>query len=176
MNIILLDLLWFRMLYSSARIEICPQELYWSKVLASMHNYPRHPARPLVSVVAVKGFGGRKTFLRAAAVLIHLPADMCSPPNVEGAGQLHVYKRYTRLLSKNIHFNCFEYQLFCLLTIVQRCFYIRAQQNSQILFEIRIHQAVPRRMLRHTQALHTYRINLSPFTKDFRVWGAPIET
>ena len=29
---------------------------------------------------------------------------------------------------------------------------------------------------RHTQALHTYRTNLSPFTKDFRVWGAPIET
>ena len=28
----------------------------------------------------------------------------------------------------------------------------------------------------HTQALHTDRINLSPFTKDFRVWGAPIET
>ena len=28
----------------------------------------------------------------------------------------------------------------------------------------------------YPQALHTYRINLSPFTKDFRVWGAPIET
>ena len=28
----------------------------------------------------------------------------------------------------------------------------------------------------YTQALHTDRINLSPFTKDFRVWGAPIET
>jgi hypothetical protein len=28
----------------------------------------------------------------------------------------------------------------------------------------------------HPQALHTKRINLSPFTKDFRVWGAPIET
>ena len=27
-----------------------------------------------------------------------------------------------------------------------------------------------------TQALHTDRINLSPFTKDFRVWGASIET
>ena len=26
-------------------------------------------------------------------------------------------------------------------------------------------------MKRHTQALHTYRINLSPFTKDFRVGG-----
>ena len=26
-----------------------------------------------------------------------------------------------------------------------------------------------------THALHTYRINLSPFTKDFRVWGALIE-
>ena len=25
-----------------------------------------------------------------------------------------------------------------------------------------------------TQALHTERINLSPFTKDFRVWGATI--
>lgn len=28
----------------------------------------------------------------------------------------------------------------------------------------------------YTQAFHTYRINLSPFTKDFRVWGALIET
>ena len=28
----------------------------------------------------------------------------------------------------------------------------------------------------HTQAFHTYRINLSPFTKDFRVWEAIIET
>ncbi len=26
-----------------------------------------------------------------------------------------------------------------------------------------------------THALHTERINLSPFTKDFRVWGAPNE-
>ena len=26
-----------------------------------------------------------------------------------------------------------------------------------------------------TQALHTKQINLSPFTKDFRVWGAFIE-
>ena len=30
--------------------------------------------------------------------------------------------------------------------------------------------------IRYPQALHTYRINLSPFTKDFRVWGALIET
>ena len=28
----------------------------------------------------------------------------------------------------------------------------------------------------YTQVLHTKRINLSPFTKDFRVWGTPIET
>ena len=26
------------------------------------------------------------------------------------------------------------------------------------------------------QVLHTLRINLSPFTKDFRVWGTYIET
>ena len=34
----------------------------------------------------------------------------------------------------------------------------------------------PKLFVWHPQALHTYRINLSPFTKDFRVWGAPIET
>ena len=50
------------MLYSSAQIVIFPQELYWSNVLASMDKNPCHPARPLVSVAAVKGFGGRKTF------------------------------------------------------------------------------------------------------------------
>jgi hypothetical protein len=33
----------------------------------------------------------------------------------------------------------------------------------------------PRLRFMHSQALHTNRINLSPFTKDFRVWGAPIE-
>ena len=66
------------MLHSNAQMKSGPQELYWSKVLASMHNYPRHPARPLVSVVAVKGFGGRKTFLRAAAVLIHLLSENVS--------------------------------------------------------------------------------------------------
>ena len=27
-----------------------------------------------------------------------------------------------------------------------------------------------------TQVFHSYRINLSPFTKDFRVWETPIET
>ena len=61
------------MLYSSAQIVIFPQELYWSNVLASMDKNPCHPARPLVSVVAVKCFGGRKTFHRVAAILIHLP-------------------------------------------------------------------------------------------------------
>jgi hypothetical protein len=29
--------------------------------------------------------------------------------------------------------------------------------------------------LKLTQVFHTSRINLSPFTKDFRVWGTPIE-
>ena len=32
--------------------------------------------------------------------------------------------------------------------------------------------AVPERV---SSTLHTYRINLSPFTKDFRVWGVLIE-
>ena len=27
----------------------------------------------------------------------------------------------------------------------------------------------------YTQVLHTHRINLSPFTKDFSAWGTPIE-
>ena len=46
----------------------------------------------------------------------------------------------------------------------------------QSVFEIRNSLGWPDCGWRHTQALHTYRINLSPFTKDFRVWGAPIET
>jgi hypothetical protein len=33
--------------------------------------------------------------------------------------------------------------------------------------------AIPK--LKVTQVFHTSRINLSPFTKDFRVWGTPIE-
>ena len=31
-------------------------------------------------------------------------------------------------------------------------------------------------VLGYTQAFHTNRINLSPFTKDFRVWETLIET
>ena len=33
----------------------------------------------------------------------------------------------------------------------------------------------PSKHVSSTHALHTLRINLSPFTKDFRVWGALIE-
>ena len=73
-------------------------------VLAYMDKYPCPPARPLVSDVAVKGFGGRKTFHRVAAILIHLPSDKCSPPNVEGAGLIQSRQSYTCLVSTNFHF------------------------------------------------------------------------
>ena len=57
--------MWFWMLYSSAQIKICPKELNWIKVLVSSDKHPCHPARPLASVAAVKGFDGRKTFHHA---------------------------------------------------------------------------------------------------------------
>ena len=56
--------------------------------------------------------------------------------------------------------------VFCLVKKSVHKFYLNAGFNNPLLYP----------MCRHTQALHTYRINLSPFTKDFRVWGAPIET
>ena len=61
----LICVLWFWMLYSSAQIGSCPWELHRFKVLASADKHPCHLARPLVTVAAVKGFGGRKTFHRA---------------------------------------------------------------------------------------------------------------
>ena len=56
--------------------------------------------------------------------------------------------------------------IFCLGKKNVHKFDLNAGFNNPLLYP----------MCRHTQALHTYRINLSPFTKDFRVWGAPIET
>ena len=138
MNIILPDWLWLWMPHSSARIEICPQELDWSKVLASMDKNPCRPARPLVSVVAVKGFGGRKLFLHAAAVLIHLLSDMCSPPNVEGAGLIQSRQSYTCLVSTNFIFQLIW--VICTFTVFQKYFYILAQEHFQILFEFRNQQ------------------------------------
>ena len=83
----LLEFLWFRMLYSSALIEICPWEVLWFKVFALQRNNFCHLARPLVTVAAVKGFGGRKTFHHAGRHSDSPPLDKCSSSSVGGAGK-----------------------------------------------------------------------------------------
>ena len=53
------------MLYSDAQIESCPLKLHRFKILVSTDKHLRHHTRPLVSVAAVGGIGGRKTFEQA---------------------------------------------------------------------------------------------------------------
>ena len=147
--------------------------MYWSKVFVSQDKYPCHPARPLVSVVAVNSFGDRKTFHHASAILIHLPAHKCSSSNEEGAGQLHIHNGCTRLMSKKT----------LISTALSSNFFASSQlpkggstswysSTNKSYLNSGFIMLPPCQKLRHTQALHTYRINLSPFTKDFRVWGA----
>ena len=71
------DMLFVCMIYTSTQVEICPLEMYWSKVFASMDKHSCHPARPLVAIASVKGSAGSKRFSTWAATLIHLPADQC---------------------------------------------------------------------------------------------------
>ena len=52
--------------------------------------------------------------------------------------------------------------------------YVHERFKFDAFFRIKLTQIIA--IYCYPQALHTYRINLSPFTKDFRVWGASIET
>ena len=110
-----------------------------------------------------------------AAILIHPGLHKYSSSNVEGACKNQCKQCYTCLVTTNFYFSADLGQLYLhhnpktLLHLgTNRCYksYLKSGFNMVLLFQ----------MKRHTQALHTYRINLSPFTKDFRVWGAPIET
>ena len=64
------------------------------------------------------------------------------------------------------------------LSFTVKCLPYQVLQNLDLQRQrkISINFIVSSKTLNHTQVLHTNRINLSPFTKDFRVWGTPIET
>jgi hypothetical protein len=63
------------------------------------------------------------------------------------------------------------------VTLMFISFYLeRKRKISQFLTKFDVIYIILVVMMKLTQALHTERINLSPFTKDFRVWGASIET
>ena len=59
--------------------------------------------------------------------------------------------------------------------------FLPGQRNSYIPVDMQLHFVsslccdLMNRGCQSTQVFHTSRINLSPFTKDFRVWVTPIE-
>ena len=101
-----------------------------------MDKNPFHPARPLVSVVAVQGLGGRKTFHRVAAILIHLPVAhhpmQRALVKIKESSAPHVLQPQTVIFQL--------IWVICTFTVFQKYFYILAQRHFQILFEFRIQQ------------------------------------
>ena len=129
------------MLFSNAEIDNYPGNCVGSKFLVSTNIPACHHTRPLVWVTAVRGFGGTKTFFRAGRhphspaigqVLIALCRGRWSAS--------HKLKLHRSSEQKHTFHNWFELHLSCILTLVQRCFCIMAQQHSQIFFEFRIQQ------------------------------------
>ena len=102
-----------------------------------MEKNPFHPARPLVSVVAVQGLGGRKTFHRVAAILIHLPVAhhpmQRALVKIKESSAPHVLQPQTVIFQL--------IWVICTFTVLQKYFYILAQQNFQILFEFRMQES-----------------------------------
>ena len=156
---------------TNSQVEVCPKKCLSSIFCCQQAPSFTIPTCPLVSVSTVDDLAGRKRFTARPPGLF---TDNCSRVNTEGVGQQHY--RFAFLMKIFIsHFIicCFftpdsfcAKPIFCLGKSSIHKSYLNAGFNKPLLYP----------MCRHTQALHTYRINLSPFTKDFRVWGAPIET
>ena len=123
-----------------------------SKIMCFPDILPCHPTRPLVSVVQVKGFGGKKrfptlektfqnvskkTFSVSAISLIH---PLCSPTEVDGAGHRHIHRLLHGPLTEKVIWSL-EVKSWLHFHWKKKCVSILAKQHSQILLEFRIHQA-----------------------------------
>ena len=53
---------------------------------------------------------------------------------------------------------------------------VKKLKSFQLFCTWKLMDYLPKNLPTSTQVFHSNRINLSPFTKDFRVWGTPIET
>ena len=156
---------------TNSQVEVCPKKCLSSISCCQQAPSLTIPTCPLVSVSTVEGLAGRKRFTARPPGLF---TDNCSRVNTEGVGQQllrvclpdeNLYLTFHNMLLFHTKFILCQANLLCRQKSVHK-FYLNAGFNNPS----------PNPMYRHTQALHTYRINLSPFTKDFRVWGAPIET
>ena len=140
--------------------------------LLSIGSQPYHPNLPSRVGFHSWLFGGKKTFHCAAARPIHRQLLIESTQRALVSSTI-VFAFVMKIFISHFIICCFfipnsfcAKPIFCLGKKSSHKFYLNAGFNNPLLYP----------MCRHTQALHTYRINLSPFTKDFRVWGAPIET
>ena len=156
---------------TNSQVEVCPKKCLSSISCCQQAPSLTIPTCPLVSVSTVEGLAGRKRFTaRPRASFM----NNCSRVNTEGVGQQH----YRFCLPDEKLYLTFHNMLpFCTKFILFQAYLLSWQKNVH-KFDLNggFNNSLLYLMCRHTQALHTYRINLSPFTKDFRVWGAPIET
>ena len=156
---------------TNSQVEVCPKKSLSSISCCQQAPSFTIPTCPLVSVSTVEGLAGRKRFTARPPGLF---TDNCSRVNTEGVGRQHY--RFCHP-DENLNLTHHNMLLFHPKFIFGQAYLLSWQKNVH-KFDLNggFNNSLLYLMCRHTQALHTYRINLSPFTKDFRVWGAPIET
>ena len=176
MNIFWLDLLWFWMLYSRLRLRFVPRECigpkFWrlkTNICVTLPALLCQLSQWTVSVSRKRFTTRAPSCFTCQRTSAHLPMKraLVSFTCIMGAHVVWAKTLISTALSSNF---------FASSPLPKGCstsWYSSVHKSYLNSGFIMLH---PFHMLRHTQALHTYRINLSPFTKDFRVWGAPIET
>ena len=105
------------------RTRFVPTDCVGSKFLVFSDIPPCHHTRPLVSVTAVGGFGGTKTFSRVGRhpdllAILQVLISLCRG-RWSASHKLELHRSSEQ---EHTFHNCFELHLLCILLIVQRCF------------------------------------------------------
>ena len=158
------------MFFTNSQIGICSKKFYAQ--LLGIHRFTTLLSQPalLCRFPELVIWGGERSTTRPP---VSITQDYWRA-TTEGVDQQHC--RWWCVWRKSL-FNSSYRSLFDPISILCQENLLSCWNNDHKCFlSVGFNTLLPFQMCRHTQALHTYRINLSPFTKDFRVWGAPIET
>ena len=157
---------------TNSQVEVCPKKCLSSISCCQQAPSLTIPTCPLVSVSTVEGLAGRKRYTTRGRPAYSPTIAQESTQRALVSSTLG-FAFLMKIFTSHFIICCFSTPhsscakpIFCRGKKSVHKFHLNAGFNNPLLYT----------MCRHTQALHTYRINLSPFTKDFRVWGAPIET
>ena len=158
------------MFFTNSQIGICSKKFYAQ--FLGIHRFTTLPSQPaLLCRFAELMIWRGETFHHTAARLNH-PGLLKSHHRGRWSAALWMMIFWRKSL-----FNSSYRSLFDPISILCQEHLLSCWNNDhKCSLGAGFNTLLPSQMCRHTQALHTYRINLSPFTKDFRVWGAPIET